>query len=189
MSRCSSPGCSGNHHTSSSPKPGAPSPGRGSLSPKPGFSPGSTSSSKLHNCGSPGCTRRGTYENDPRYTQADTRPADPVPVAGPKTRPMPKGDFSKVIYEIQDPSWPLVLVLAKYEDVQKYSGLKLMLFTTAAWQKVNKSRIDPHFYPDQATAVARFEPSAAGIQLAVSLMPGLIPRTAIDVLSRHIRNA
>jgi len=59
-----------------------------------------------------------------------------------------------------------VLVLVQYPEVKKFHGLKLLIFSKPAWDKIDEHRIDPHFYPDGQTPLARFIPNREGVEAA-----------------------
>ena len=181
MARCS-PGCSGNHGDT-----GSSSPKFRAISPQP---PRGTPS-LIHNCGSPGCSRRGQPErpaSPARYTQSEIRPADPAPAPGPTVRPETSKDaFSKVVLEVGNED--LTLVLIQYEDVQKYGGFKLLLFRTSRWATVrDRTRVDPHFYPDSVSCVARFEPTEDGIRLALRQLPDRDTSASFHNITQAIDN-
>lgn len=86
-------------------------------------------------------------------------------MAGTKDRPKHGEGFSTVLYDAHYGDFTIALV--KYGDVQKYGGLKLSLYLRTVWDKINKTALDPHFYPDNAGPVARFEPSEWGVIMAL----------------------
>jgi hypothetical protein len=86
-------------------------------------------------------------------------------MAGTKTRPQRSEGFSTVLYDANYGDF--TVVLSKYADVQKYGGLKLSLYKRAVWDKIDKSALDPHFYPDEAGPTARFEPNEFGVIMAL----------------------
>ncbi len=135
-------------------------------------------------CGSPGCPgravcharRKSESRPDPvrdRYTQSESRPADPVPDPGLKTRPTVKNKkpFCRVIITYRSADYVLAAVL--YEDVQKFGGLKIMVFTIQNWDRLTDEdlvRIDPHFYPDDKSPSARFAADIIGLTLVANML-------------------
>lgn len=85
--------------------------------------------------------------------------------------------FSKVIYHAEVNG--LVLAIVNYPDVQKFNGAKLLIYKKEVWSKLDKAKIDPHFYPDNEGPEARFKPDGNGLARAMKLID--FPKETHDV--------
>lgn len=88
---------------------------------------------------------------------------------GPLKRPHVGKGFSTLL--LQARAGDLVLIAALYRDVRKFGGLKLVVYETSVWGKVDRTSLDPHFYPDDKGPVVRFRPDSAGLGLALTIVP------------------
>lgn len=67
--------------------------------------------------------------------------------------------------------YPILLV--NYPGVQNYEGNKILMYPKNFDLSVLKNRIDPHFFTNGDSPIARFEPTAYGWKLARTLAKNL----------------
>ena len=67
--------------------------------------------------------------------------------------------------------YPILLV--QYPDVSNYEGIKILMYGKNFNLEKIKNRIDPHFFTDGDSPIARFEPTDYGFNLAQILANSL----------------
>lgn len=119
-----------------------------------------------------GSSSPGVGDSYERETQAKARPKNPKPDPGTKKRPEVPANakFSKVIIDI--PGRVFTLAIVHYDDVKKFNGAKLLVYSNATWASLDKTKIDPHFYEDSKGPVARFTPDEVGLSHAIEMTLG-----------------
>ena len=60
-----------------------------------------------------------------------------------------------------------------YPDVQNYEGNKILMYDKNFDLELLQDRIDPHFFTEGDSPIARFVPTAAGLAMAVILAKNL----------------
>lgn len=60
-----------------------------------------------------------------------------------------------------------------YPDVINYEGNKILMYDKNFDLELIKDRIDPHFFDEGDSPIARFVPTAAGLAMAVTLAKNL----------------
>ncbi len=61
-----------------------------------------------------------------------------------------------------------LIVLCKYPESHNYEGVKLMVFKGININELlNTGKIDPHFFPNKYSPVARFRPTDEGLEQAI----------------------
>jgi len=83
--------------------------------------------------------------------------------------PDPK-DF-KVIKQIIVNGYPIFWV--KYPSVKNYEGNKILMYPKFFNTDIIKNKMDPHFFTEGDSPIARFEPTAYGWKLATTLSKNL----------------
>jgi len=63
--------------------------------------------------------------------------------------------------------YPILIV--QYPDVLNYEGIKILMYEKNFDLNKIKDRIDPHFFKEGDSPIARFVPNEAGIELAKTL--------------------
>lgn len=63
--------------------------------------------------------------------------------------------------------YPILVV--QYPDVMNYEGIKVLMYDKDFDLELIKDRIDPHFFKEGDSPIARFAPTAAGIAMAIKL--------------------
>jgi hypothetical protein len=163
--------------------------------------------SKCTGCSSRGCSTKQRIENNwdkpctcggssqfchqrnnpDRYTQGKSRPIDasPAPIKDIK-RPQRSGDFSQVLFQIQKND--MILVVVHYKDVHKFKGNKLFIYKKEVWNNLKEehdlTKIDPHFYEDNKSPIARICPNNEGIQLVSFILKLSVDE--INILSQNL---
>ena len=67
--------------------------------------------------------------------------------------------------------YPILVV--HYPDVLNYEGIKVLMYDKNFDLELLKDRIDPHFFKEGVSPIARFVPTAAGIAMAHILAKNL----------------
>lgn len=67
--------------------------------------------------------------------------------------------------------YPILTV--KYPDVLNYEGKKILMYKKDFDLKLIEKRIDPHFFTEGDSPIARFEPTDYGLNLAITLAKNL----------------
>ena len=67
--------------------------------------------------------------------------------------------------------YPIIVV--QYPDVLNYEGIKVLMYDKDFDLNLIKDRIDPHFFKEGDSPIARFVPTAAGIAMAIKLAKNL----------------
>ena len=67
--------------------------------------------------------------------------------------------------------YPILVV--HYPDVLNYEGIKVLMYDKNFDLRLISERIDPHFFKEGDSPIARFEPTAAGIAMAHILATNL----------------
>jgi hypothetical protein len=68
--------------------------------------------------------------------------------------------------------YPILLV--RYPGVKNYEGRKILMYKKNFDLSLIKNRIDPHFFTEGDSPIARFEPTTYGIVLAETLANNLM---------------
>ena len=63
--------------------------------------------------------------------------------------------------------YPILVV--QYLDVLNYEGIKVLMYDKDFDLELIQDRIDPHFFKEGDSPIARFVPTAAGIAMAIKL--------------------
>ena len=63
--------------------------------------------------------------------------------------------------------YPIIVV--QYPDVLNYEGIKVLMYDKNFDLELIKDRIDPHFFKEGDSPIARFVPTSAGIAMAIKL--------------------
>ena len=140
-----------------------------------------------HHCDSPGCTRRGVTSsssawrhcNSPGCTGGQSSsysmPSNTQNKKRPKKNPHSLAatddeSYSEVVWTVETSSGVLAVVL--YPAVAKFNGLKLAVYSVDAWMKLKDklNKLDPHFYDDGESPLARFAPTRAGLAMAYAVL-------------------
>jgi len=67
--------------------------------------------------------------------------------------------------------YPILVV--QYPDVLNYEGIKVLMYDKDFDLELIKDRIDPHFFKEGDSPIARFVPTVAGIAMAMKLANNL----------------
>ena len=67
--------------------------------------------------------------------------------------------------------YPIIVV--QYPDVLNYEGIKVLMYDKNFDLELIKDRIDPHFFKEGDSPIARFVPTVAGIAMAMKLAHNL----------------
>ena len=67
--------------------------------------------------------------------------------------------------------YPILVV--QYPDVMNYEGIKVLMYDKDFNLDLIKDRIDPHFFKEGDSPIARFVPTVAGIAMAMKLAHNL----------------
>lgn len=88
---------------------------------------------------------------------------------GPEKRPKQPKDamFSEIVVDMIDDKFALAII--NYPDVKKFNGVKVAVYKVADWKALNKNQVDPHFYDDASSPIARFKPDDLGLELAIKM--------------------
>lgn len=77
----------------------------------------------------------------------------------------------KILEQERVNGYPILLV--QYPDVTNYEGKKILMYRKNFNLDLIKNRIDPHFFTENDSPVARFEPTEYGFKLALILASNL----------------
>jgi len=106
----------------------------------------------------------GTCRNGISSTQENTRPTvNPASLSNTDDKP-----YSEVIWTT-DEAKDRIAVLMRYPSVEKRNGFKLAVFDRPVWNRVDKKKLDLHFYDDKNSPIARFNVNEQGLELALNL--------------------
>jgi len=87
------------------------------------------------------------------------------PYAVPNSNPNP--ERFKIIDEWSQNGFLILLV--NYPDAKNYEGNKLLVYrgfiSSSMLLAHNRGRLDPHFYQDKGSPIARFRPDAESVEL------------------------
>lgn len=97
------------------------------------------------------------------YVMSD--PDRPVRVERVNSTPDPT-NFTVVKTKIVN-GYPILWV--HYPDVQNYEGNKILMYDKNFDLELISKRIDPHFFTEGDSPIARFVPTVAGLVMAVKL--------------------
>lgn len=131
----------------------------------PGCSRRSTSSGR--HCNSPGCT--GGIESS--YSMASNTQDEKRPKNNPHSVAATDDEsYSEVVWTVEASNRVLAIVL--YPAVTKFNGLKLTVYAIDTWRKLKSklNKLDPHFYDDGESPLARFAPTRAGLNMAYAML-------------------
>jgi len=72
------------------------------------------------------------------------------------------------------------IIKLKYLDCTNYEGVKILVFKASLSNIINQKKIDPHFSDNKTyiSPIARFEPTHAGLLMALALCELLNPKEA-----------
>lgn len=72
------------------------------------------------------------------------------------------------------------VIKLKYPDCTNYEGIKILVFKASLSNIINQKKIDPHFSDNKTyiSPIARFEPTHAGLLMALALCELLNPKEA-----------
>jgi len=73
----------------------------------------------------------------------------------------------EIIKKININGYPIFMV--RYEDVQNYEGVKILMYSKDFNTNLLEKRMDPHFFDQGDSPIARFEPTEYGWNLAKKL--------------------
>lgn len=156
---------------------------------------GGVSPSRPHNCGSPGCTKRGQRESIPpkhwvdqphycgspgcsRKGEMETVLVEksiptPAMVRPAKSAPYEPNPYNfRITKVIQSDKYCLAEVV--YSDCSNYEGRKILLVEMTEQKLRSMKILDPHFLKEKANGLlARFEPTDRGWKLGLSVLYGL----------------
>lgn len=76
--------------------------------------------------------------------------------------------YSEVVWTT-DEAKDRIAVLMRYPSVEKRKGFKLAVFDRPVWNRVDKAKLDLHFYDDKNSPLARFNVNEQGLDLALNL--------------------
>jgi len=66
-----------------------------------------------------------------------------------------------------------LILWVRYPDVQNYEGHKILMYDKYFDIELLQDRIDPHFFTEGDSPIARFVPTAAGLAMAIILAKNL----------------
>ena len=77
----------------------------------------------------------------------------------------------KILKNFHVNGYPIFLV--QYEDVENYEGRKILMYPKNFNTELLENRMDPHFFTEGDSPIARFEPTKYGWELAMTLAKAL----------------
>ena len=77
----------------------------------------------------------------------------------------------EIVKKIVENHYPILWV--RYPDVKNYEGHKILMYDKHFDLELLKDRIDPHFFTEGDSPIARFVPTAAGWAMAIILANNL----------------
>ena len=90
-----------------------------------------------------------------------------------KNNPNPDPSKFKIIERLSVEGYPLLWV--NYPNCTNYEGNKILLYDKGCdvQKLIDEKRLDPHFFKDGDSPIARFEPTPRGWQFAIHLINAL----------------
>jgi hypothetical protein len=88
------------------------------------------------------------------------------PLAGKVERVNSTPDPTKFVIRKKDIINGYPILVVQYPDVLNYEGIKVLMYGKDFDLKLIKDRIDPHFFKEGDSPIARFAPTPAGIAMA-----------------------
>jgi len=77
----------------------------------------------------------------------------------------------EIVRKIKENGYPILWV--RYPGVTNYEGHKILMYDKHFDLELIKDRIDPHFFTEGDSPIARFVPTAAGLAMAIILATNL----------------
>jgi len=77
----------------------------------------------------------------------------------------------EIVRKIRENGYPILWV--RYPGVTNYEGHKILMYDKHFDLKRIQDRIDPHFFTEGDSPIARFVPTAAGLAMAIVLANNL----------------
>lgn len=77
----------------------------------------------------------------------------------------------EIVKEMIENGYPILWV--RYPDVKNYEGHKILMYDKFFDLELIQDRIDPHFFTEGDSPIARFVPTAAGLAMAIILAKNL----------------
>ena len=103
----------------------------------------------------------------------DCGPYRPIPASTEVERVNSTPDPTKFVIRKKEIVNGYPILVVQYPDVLNYEGIKVLMYDKNFDLKLIKKRIDPHFFKEGDSPIARFEPTAAGIAMAHILAKNL----------------
>ncbi len=112
---------------------------------------------------------REWYPSGPRIDSQGRRIVKEIEYVQTPAAPNPDPNKWKVLEAHEENNW--LVIRLKYEGCTNYEGEKILVYKNMTLIKlINNKLIDPHFFPNGVSPIARFVPTHEGWNLALKLI-------------------
>jgi len=87
----------------------------------------------------------------------------------PEVRVASTPDPTKFVIRLKEIVNGYPILVVQYPDVLNYEGIKVLMYDKDFDLELIKDRIDPHFFKEGDSPIARFVPNDGGIEMARAL--------------------